>query len=266
MGHGILAGALVLARGHLSHEPLPQRQLVEMEFMAPAPEEPEPAALQPAEPPEPVIETEPPAVAQQRATQAKPVKARKPANQPRSAPEVAASLDPDSEPAPGTPANDDAMAPERVYRLDSAAPGGSIPVARGVSSGSAHGVAGGTGSNTGGGGDRPGGTGVAGDPAPVSIAAIKRPALPIGDTDFLDDDSYPTAARRDKVEGPVKVKLLVDDRGRVTRANLVTRLGHGLDQRALVLARKLEFRPAIDMSDRPVSSVVVWTFRFRLPS
>jgi hypothetical protein len=43
-------------------------------------------------------------------------------------------------------------------------------------------------------------------------------------------------------------------------------LGHGLDELALRRARALQFEPALDTSDRPVTSVLTWTFRFEVPS
>jgi len=124
---------------------------------------------------------------------------------------------------------------------------------------------GGTGGGRGtGGGGEPGGTGSA--PTPVSVSEIKTMPMPIGDTDFVEaHKDYPADAKRLGVEGQVKVRLVVDAEGGVASRRLVTRLGHGLDQLAMRLARKLRFRPAIDNSDRPVAAVVVWTFTFTLP-
>jgi protein TonB len=119
---------------------------------------------------------------------------------------------------------------------------------------------------TGGGAGAGAGTGT-GTGAPVSVASIKQRAKPKGDYGYFDArKDYPAEAKRLGVEGQVKVRLTVDERGRVTAAKLLTRLGHGLDELALERARKLEFEPAIDTDDRPVSSVVVWTFTFTLPA
>ena len=46
---------------------------------------------------------------------------------------------------------------------------------------------------------------------------------------------------------------------------LLNRLGHGLDELALKRAAEIEFEPARDTDDRPVTSVVVWTFTMTLP-
>ncbi len=124
---------------------------------------------------------------------------------------------------------------------------------------------GGTGGGRGtGGGGEPGGTGNV--PTPVSVSEIKTMPMPIGDTDFVEaHKDYPPDARRLGVDGQVKVRLVVDAQGQVASRRLVTKLGHGLDQLAMRLARRLRFRPAIDNSDRPVPAVVVWTFTFTLP-
>lgn len=160
------------------------------------------------------------------------------------------------DPAPGwatEPPN-----PDQPYNLGDAVPAAQAraPAARGR---------GGTGGGKGaGGGGKPGGTGTV--PAPVSISEIKTMPMPIGDTDFVEaHKDYPSDARRLGVEGQVKVRLVVDAEGQVASRRLVTKLGHGLDQLAMRLARRLRFRPAIDNSDRPVPAVVVWTFTFTLP-
>jgi TonB family protein len=121
------------------------------------------------------------------------------------------------------------------------------------------GTGGGTGSGEGtGSGDAP--------PIPVSVATIKTRALPKGDYGYFDaGKDYPVEARRLGIEGPIRVRLIVDDRGKVKAAVLINHLGHGLDELALERARKIEFDPAKDTDDKPVSSVVVWTFNMTLP-
>ena len=102
---------------------------------------------------------------------------------------------------------------------------------------------------------------------PLSVASIKRRPKPIGDTDFVDArKDYPPEARRRSIEGSIKVRLVVDEKGAVTQRKLLKKLGHGLDELALRLAAKLRFEPAIDTDDKPVAAVVVWTFHFTLPT
>jgi TonB family protein len=103
-------------------------------------------------------------------------------------------------------------------------------------------------------------------PPPVSIATIKTRALPKGDYGYIDaGKDYPAAARQLGIEGAIRVKLVVDAKGKVSSAVLLNRLGHGLDELALSRAQKIEFDPAKDTDDKPVSSVVIWTFNMTLP-
>jgi periplasmic protein TonB len=183
--------------------------------------------------------------------------------QPRVQPRVQAPPTP-VPPAPGPVTSSDAPAP--VVRLDGIAPGGigAVPVAVGTPTGRKVGR-GGTGTNTTGGGDgEPGATG-APVVAPVSIASIKQRAQPLN-ADIIDTRGmYTPDARRLAVEGQIKVRLVVDESGRVVQRRLLTKLGHGLDEAAMEKAQELRFEPAIDTNDRPVQSVVIWTFTFVMP-
>jgi protein TonB len=100
----------------------------------------------------------------------------------------------------------------------------------------------------------------------VSVATIKKRALPKGDYGYFDaGKDYPAEARQLGIEGAIRVRLVVDAEGKVTQARLLNKLGHGLDELAMKRARQLEFTPAVDTEDHPVSSVVVWTFNMTLP-
>ena len=122
---------------------------------------------------------------------------------------------------------------------------------------------GGTGPGTGAGS----GSGAGDAPAPMSVATIKTRALPRGDYGYIDASrDYPTEAKQLGIEGPVRVRLVVDDQGKVSRATLLPPgLGHGLDELALRKAKEIQFEPARDTEDHPVASVVVWTFNMTLP-
>lgn len=103
-------------------------------------------------------------------------------------------------------------------------------------------------------------------PKPVSIAVIKKNAMPKGDFGYIDAaKEYPPEAKALGIEGPIRVRLLVDDTGKVKSAVLLNKLGHGLDELALVKAKQIEFEPARDTEDKAVSSTVIWTFRMTLP-
>jgi protein TonB len=120
---------------------------------------------------------------------------------------------------------------------------------------------GGTGTGTGAGS----GAGTTETPKPMSVATIKKRAMPRGDYSFDAAKDYPPAAKAQGIEGQIKVRLLVDATGKVAERRLLNKLGHGLDELALARAATFEFDPALDTDDRPVASVVVWTFTFTLP-
>jgi TonB family protein len=121
---------------------------------------------------------------------------------------------------------------------------------------------GGTGTGTGTGS----GAGSSDAPKPASIATIKKQAMPKGDFGYIDAaKEYPAEAKSLGIEGTIRVRLLVDQTGTVKSASLLNRLGHGLDELALAKAKQIEFEPARDTEDRPVSSQLVWTFQMTLP-
>ena len=162
---------------------------------------------------------------------------------------------------PQTPTTTEPPTPgggDEAYKLPEGPTGGiAIPVARG------HG-GGGTGGGTGGGAGPAVGSGSA--PAPVSIAAIKKKAMPRGDYSYFGAGAdYPTEARQLGIEGTIRVRLVVDAHGKVISRTLLNKLGHGLDELAMSRAAAIEFDPALDENDQPVTSIVVWTFDFQLP-
>lgn len=101
--------------------------------------------------------------------------------------------------------------------------------------------------------------------AATSIATIKTRAMPRGDFAYSLVKDYPLQAKQLGIEGKIRVKLIVDENGVVTTATLLNRLGYGLDDLAARRARQLAFDPARDTNDKPVRSVVIWTFDFSLP-
>jgi protein TonB len=150
-----------------------------------------------------------------------------------------------------------------VAQMEGIAPSATgVPVARGRQSPTDHIGRGGTGTGTGSGS----GAGAGEGPRPVSIATIKTRAMPKGDFSYFDaSKDYPAEAKALGIEGVIRVRLVVDEHGKVKSCVLLNRLGHGLDELALERAKRIEFEPAKDTEDRPVSSVVVWTFNMTLP-
>ena len=98
----------------------------------------------------------------------------------------------------------------------------------------------------------------------MSVATIKTRAMPKGDYAYESTD-YPAEARALGIEGDLRVRLIVDEHGKVKSRVLLNKLGHGLDELAMARAHELEFEPAKDTNDQPVTSVVVWTFHMSLP-
>jgi TonB family protein len=237
--------ALVVTNPPRPFVPPPHIELVEIEVpptLTPPPPPPPP----PAPAPEPVVPAPAP----------RPQIARAVPSHPRSAPEPAPA--PVKTDAPVTPSGGD-----QVVQMDDIAPAATgVGVAVGKQL-PGHIGRGGSGGGTGAGS----GSGVADEPAkPVSIASIKTGAQPKHDYSTDTAADYPAEAKALRIEGDIKVRLVVDDRGAVKSRVLLNKLGHGLDELAMQRAGKLEFIPAKDTDDRPVSSVVVWTFHMTLPA
>ncbi len=104
------------------------------------------------------------------------------------------------------------------------------------------------------------GSGAADVPAPMSVATIKTRAMPKSDYAHEEIKDFPAEAKRLGIEGKIRVKLIVDAQGIVKSALLLNKLGYGLDELAMSRAKSILFDPAKDTDDRPVASVVVWTF------
>jgi protein TonB len=75
--------------------------------------------------------------------------------------------------------------------------------------------------------------------------------------------AYPAAARADGLEGDVLMELVVSPFGEVESARVSRPVGHGLDEAAVVAARRFRFAPAVK-EGRPVRVRVSWTMQFRL--
>src|SRR6185436_6174846 len=65
--------------------------------------------------------------------------------------------------------------------------------------------------------------------------------------------SYTDSARHARVQGRVRIELLVNEAGEVVRARVLEGLGYGLDEAALGAARRLRFNPAT-ACNKPVAA------------
>jgi TonB family protein len=75
--------------------------------------------------------------------------------------------------------------------------------------------------------------------------------------------NYTDEARNHRVQGIVRVRALVDIRGRVQDVRLISHLPYGLDEEAIKAVRQMGFKPAV--KDRqPVEYWVILEVEFRL--
>jgi protein TonB len=73
--------------------------------------------------------------------------------------------------------------------------------------------------------------------------------------------NYNANARAAGIEGKVRVRLTVDETGKVTDVSVIQGLGYGLDEAALVAAREATFEPAIQCG-KPVRATFTISMRF----
>lgn len=237
----VTVDAITIYNPYQPSPPAPRVEMIDVE-VPPPPEPPKPPPPPVAKEPEPVKET--------------------PAPDPRPRQKVAAKAPAETPPPPDQPPpppDPGASGGDEVVQMDDIA-----PAARGVAVKPGKPATGRVGRGGSGGGTGAGSGEGSGDaPPPVSVATIKKAAMPKGDYAYFSD--YPPEAKALGIEGPIRVRLIVDTEGKVKQATLLNRLGHGLDELALSRAKQIQFEPAQDTSDRPVTSVVVWTFHMTLP-
>lgn len=73
---------------------------------------------------------------------------------------------------------------------------------------------------------------------------------------FLHGIKYPDEAKKNNIEGIVKVEFIVDNEGNVKNAKIIqgNDIGHGLDKEALRLIEQMpKWHPALDKKKRPTS-------------
>ena len=78
---------------------------------------------------------------------------------------------------------------------------------------------------------------------------------------------YPAEAEQLGVEGDVKLRVELDEKGHVHGIKVLSGLGHGLDQAAtFALTHRCKFTPAIATDGKPVAYVIPsYVFHFELP-
>lgn len=83
--------------------------------------------------------------------------------------------------------------------------------------------------------------------------------------DVVVRPEYTDAAREARVEGRVRVEILVDEDGNVSSARVLNGLGYGLDEAALEAVKKMRFRPGTRCA-KPSAAPFVMSVRFLLGS
>ena len=117
----------------------------------------------------------------------------------------------------------------------------------------------------------PGATGVGapGDGNGTGYAsALQVKVMPEIDTEACGKTiTYPPEAEQAGIEGSVRLRVALDQRGRVSSVRVLRGLGYGLDQAAVdAMKHRCKFTPAIAEDGRPVPFVVEsYTFNFELP-
>jgi len=76
---------------------------------------------------------------------------------------------------------------------------------------------------------------------------------------------YTEEARRMKIEGAVRLQIKLMANGRVEVQDIITKLGHGLDEQAVRVAQQIKFKPA-QLEGRDTDSTVVVSIIFQLAS
>lgn len=75
--------------------------------------------------------------------------------------------------------------------------------------------------------------------------------------------AYPREARELGIQGRVRMKLTIDEAGRVIKASVIKGLGHGLDEAARTAALQFLFTPA-RIGKKPVSTVIAFTYNWEI--
>jgi TonB family protein len=77
------------------------------------------------------------------------------------------------------------------------------------------------------------------------------------------DPEYPEEARRQGIEGAVRLWLIVDDQGRPREIKVAKQVGYGFDQEAVRAVREWRFKPAMK-DGKPVAVQINVEVNFRL--
>ncbi len=80
---------------------------------------------------------------------------------------------------------------------------------------------------------------------------------------ILDNLVYPYQAKKDKIQGIVKIKAFIDEYGNVTHVEVVQGIGHGCDEAAKIAVDYAKFKPGL-IKGKPVKVQMIIPIYFKL--
>lgn len=107
--------------------------------------------------------------------------------------------------------------------------------------------------------DRPKVASVQKGPPPCAEPATKAKPKKIVRPEYTEE------ARQAEIEGPVRLEVVIGDRGSVVSARVLKGIGYGLDEAAVAAAKAMIFEPSTRCG-RPVESTLTFNMRFSLGS
>ena len=100
-------------------------------------------------------------------------------------------------------------------------------------------------------------------PVPVDGKSVTQGLVPLNLDEINKTIIRTQSATENNVEGIIKLRLLVDETGRVRRVTPLNQLGYGLDEMAAAAAWKLIFRPA-RVDSKSVSLETIYSVKFNI--
>jgi TonB family protein len=104
--------------------------------------------------------------------------------------------------------------------------------------------------------------GVPGGTGPVSLKNLSRRPRPRSGGISLPP--YPLEARREGIEGAVVLQVFINRQGNVYKTRVIKDPGGGLGEVARAAMLKEKWTPPLDKQGKPVSTVIVYSYRFVL--
>jgi TonB family protein len=118
---------------------------------------------------------------------------------------------------------------------------------------------------------KPGKTGHGGDVKPTSAEGVHG-FVPVAEMYISEhpvlisapsgEDIYPPEAKRLGIEGVVRFKVGIDEKGKVVQVKVIEQAGHGFDEAATKAMWQAKFKPAISTDGRPVPYSLIYAYRF----